>query len=100
MHRSNGYCFFSRGTIPLAYTVRNYSNSSKVGIGIYIKASYSYKLRKDLSLFIPNIFESIFVEAPVAKKQIITENVYRPNTYPKAESDIFIHTMHELQKFR
>lgn len=93
---SKGECFLP-GYHALEFTVRNDSNSSKGGIGIYINDSYTYKIRKDLSIFMPNIFESIFLEVTVAKKHIIIGTVYRPNTFPKADLDIFMHTMHELQ---
>ena len=32
------------------------------GVGIYVKNGIDYKIREDLSLFIPHIFESIFIE--------------------------------------
>ena len=38
------------------------------GVGVYIKDSISYTLRKDLSVFIPHIFELLFTE--VNKKTI------------------------------
>ena len=85
------------GYHPLEFAVRNYSNSSKGGVELYIKDSYHYELRQDLSTFIPNIFESIFIELKLNKKRIIIGTVYRPNTYPKADIDIFMHTMLELQ---
>jgi hypothetical protein len=93
---SKGECFLP-GYHALEFTVRKDSNSSKGGIGIYINDSYTYKIRNDLSIFMPNIFESIFLEVTVAKKHIIIGIVYRPNTLPKADLNIFTHTMHELQ---
>ena len=85
------------GYHPLEYRARNDSNQSKGGIGMYIKNSIEYSYRKDLSTFIPHVFESIFVELTIGKKNIIIGTVYRPNSYPHANLDIFTHTMTELQ---
>ena len=53
--------------------------------------------RTDLSIFIPHIFESIFVEIHLNKKSVLVGTIYRPNTPPKADMDIFTFTLHELQ---
>ena len=93
---NKGECSLS-GYHPLEYTTRNESNNSKGGSGMYIKNTYKYKIRHDLSIFIPNIFESIFVELTIHNRHIIIGTVYRPNTYPNADIDVFMTTMLELQ---
>ena len=64
------------GYHPLEFKVRNDSNNSRGGIGIYIKNVHKYKVRNDLSIFIPNIFESMFIEITFGKKQTIIGNIY------------------------
>jgi len=85
------------GYHPLEFAARTYSNKSRSGVGLYVKSKYKYKQRQDLSIFIPNIFESIFIEIIIDRKNIIVGTVYRPNSYPKADIDVFMHTMNELQ---
>lgn len=85
------------GYHPLHFITRNDTTNSKGGVGIFVNNSYQYKHRPDLSLFIPHIFESLFIELSFDKKCIIIGNIYRPNTYPLADLDIFMHNMNELQ---
>ena len=93
---TNGECSLP-GYHPLEFTVRNDSANSKGGIGIYIKESHKYKVRDDLSIFIPHVIESKCIEIILNKKNIIIGTIYRPNTLPKADVDIFSHTMNDLQ---
>ena len=86
-----------QGYHPLEFATRNDSNKSRGGVGLYVKCKYKYKQRQDLSIFMPNIFESIFIEIIIDRKNIIVGTVYRPNSYPKADIDVFMHTMNELQ---
>ncbi len=86
------------GYHPLEFIVRNNSNSSRGGVGIYVKEEYQYKLRKDLSIFIPNVFESIFIEVQYGKSNIVIGTIYRPNTFPLADLDIFMYNIQELQE--
>jgi len=86
------------GYHPLEFITRNDTINSRGGVGIFIKDCYQYKIRQDLSIFIPHVFESIFVEIQTGNKNVIVGTVYRPNTYPKADLDIFSHNMHELQQ--
>ena len=85
------------GYHPLEFKTRNDTNSSRGGIGLYIRDKHSYEYRHDLSIFIPNVFESIFIELHINKKSTIIGIIYRPNTPPKADVDIFMQTMHDLQ---
>ena len=68
----------------------------KGGVGVYVNNKHQYKGRPDLSVFIANIFESIFIELEIGKNNIIIGTIYRPNTYPHADLDIFMYNMNEL----
>ena len=46
---------------------------------------------------ISNIFEFIFIEIILDQNNIVVSIVYRPNSYQKADIDIFMHTMNGLQ---
>ena len=58
---------------------------------MYIKDSISYTLCKDLSIFIPYIFESLFIEINKQKHNLnqTVAVIYKPNTAPKADLNIF-----------
>ena len=56
-------------------------------------------MRDDLSVFIPNIIETLFIEYDTHEhKREILGVVYKPNTPPKADLDIFTNTIHELME--
>ena len=61
---------------------------------ICIKETINYKIRNDLSVFIPHVYESLFVEitSNIGKNTIIGV-IYRPNTFPRADVDIFTTTL-------
>ena len=84
------------GYHPIIYKTRNDTMSARGGVGMYIKETYQFSERSDLSIFIPHIFESIFIETHINNKTIIVGTIYRPNTPPKADIEIFTHTMIEL----
>ena len=47
---------------------------------MFIKDSIKYKIRDDLSVFIPHVFESLFVEVDRQHaKSTIIGTIYRPN---------------------
>ena len=61
------------------------------GVGIYINSDLSYCRRDDLSIFIPHVIETLFIEVQLNKtKSIILGVIYRPNSQPRADMDIFI----------
>ena len=37
-------------------------DGSRGGVGLFIKENINYKIREDPSIFIPHVFESLFVE--------------------------------------
>ncbi len=94
---SVGECALN-GYHPLEYRTRNDTDRSRGGVGIYVKNNLSYKIRHDLSIFIPHICESLFIEVQCKNKNIIVGIIYRPNTPPRADLDVFMHTLHELQQ--
>ncbi len=63
------------------------------GVGLFIKEGIDYNIREDLSVFIPHIYESLFVEFPSTSKKVnhIVGVIYRP---PNANMDIFSNTFH------
>ena len=69
----------------------------KGGIGLFISEDKNVIPRDDLSVFIPNVFESIFVEINNGKsKNLIVGIIYRPNTFPLADMDIFSNTLFDI----
>ena len=69
-------------------------DSSRGGVAMYINDRYDYKIREDLSVFIPHVFESLFEEVSFSgsKNQIIGV-IYRPNTPPLADLNMFHKTL-------
>ena len=66
------------------------NNGNRGGVGLYVKEDRSFTVREDLSIFIPNVFESVFVDVVQENHKHITIGViYRPNSYPLADIDIF-----------
>ena len=54
-------------------------------------------MRDDLSLFIPHVFESLFIEyESLSKKKVVLGVIYRPNTAPWADIDIFSKSMIDI----
>ena len=79
------------GYQPLLYNARPKENGPRGGVSIYVRDHIKYNNRPDISVFIPHVFESLFIEiyVPVNSKQtVIIGNIYRPNKAPKADLDI------------
>ncbi len=76
---SDGECALE-GYHPLVYKTRNDTDRSRGGVGLYVKNNISYKVRNDLSIFIPHILETIFIEIKHKNRNIIVGTIYRPNT--------------------
>lgn len=82
-HTLNGYH-------PLIVKSRPDNDDGRGGVGIYIKDTLDFNVREDLSVFVPHVYESIFVEVKINKKEsVIIGVIYRPNTPPKADLDHF-----------
>ena len=84
------------GYHPLIFNTRTGSSSGRGGVGMHIKDHLNFKHRPDISVFIPHIFESIFIEIQSKHTNVIIGTIYRPNTSPKADLDIFQNTLSEL----
>jgi len=67
------------------------------GVGVFIKEKLNYIIREDISVFIPHIFESIFIEiVNKSERNIIVGVIYRPNTEPHANMDIFSSNIEDI----
>ena len=67
------------------------------GVGLFIKDSINYKIREYISVFIPYVFESLFIEIEShLNKNIIIGVIYRPNSAPRARIDIFSTTLFDI----
>lgn len=76
---------------------RDGNDDGRGGVGLFIKEEISYNPRDDISVFIPHIIETLFVELESTKpKGTIVGVIYRPNTYPKADIDVFIETLRDI----
>ena len=76
---------------------REPTDDNRGGVAIFIKETINYKICNDLSVFIPYVYESLFVEitSNIGKNTIIGA-IYRPNTFPRADVDIFTTTLFGL----
>ncbi len=45
----------------------------------------------------PHVFKSLFLELSLGHHKMIVGVVYRPNTYPRADIEIFSNNINELQ---
>ena len=85
------------GYHQLQHKSRSENDDGHGGIGIFINERHSYTQRGDLTVFIPHIFESIFVEViNTNSKNTIIGVIYRPNTLPYADLDIFVDALTEI----
>ncbi len=72
-------------------------DGSRGGVGLFINESVQYKIREDLSIFNAHVFESIFVEiGSQSSTKYIVGVIYRPNTAPKANVDMFSTTLNSI----
>ena len=77
------------------YNIRDENDDGHGGVGLFINSNFQYNIRTDLSVFIPHVCETLFVEIKLTPKSkpIIIGCIYRPNTAPKADLDIFSETI-------
>ena len=84
-----------QGYHPLEIKTR--PDGGKGGVGLYIKENLQYLPRDDLTVFIPHVIETYFVEIYMkSNKNIIVGIVYRPNTEPLADIDLFINSITDI----
>lgn len=69
------------------------------GVGLFINSEIDFCERSDLSVFIPHVFESLFIEckSPDRRKTIVGV-IYRPNTPPHANFEMFSQHLIELME--
>ena len=73
---------------------REINDDNRGGVGLFVRESMDYKIRDDLSVFIPHVYESLFIELlPKNGKHTIIGVIYRPNTFPRANIDVFTTTL-------
>lgn len=78
---------------------RTRDDDNRGGVGLFIKDNINFKVRDDLSVFIPHVFESIFIEISNGSNSLsknIVGIIYRPNTQPRADIDIFSTTLYDI----
>lgn len=85
------------GYLPLISKTRAHPSRGG-GVGIFVRECFNVKARPDLSLFIPNLFESLFIECEIENVKEIIGVVYRPNTPPLANVDSFTTYLHEIME--
>ena len=84
------------GYHPIEYNIRSDKNG-RGGVAMYVKDSIDFKKQDDLSVFIPHVIESIFMEIQNSHNEVtIVGTVYRPNTQPLADLDIFLTNIKEI----
>ena len=82
----------------LQFQTRSDTDDGRGGVGLFINSNFTYVKRDDLSVFIPHVIESVFFEIQInERKTIIVGVVYRPNTQPRADIDIFMQKINEIQ---
>ena len=85
------------GYHPLKVKTRNVVNGYRGGVGLYVNQNINFHERTDLTVFIPHIIESFFIEIENEhSKNEIVGVIYRPNTAPKADIDIFMENVNTL----
>ena len=71
-------------------------NGHRGGVALFIKENIQYKIREDISVIIPHIFESLFIEINTHEgNKLIIGVIYKLKTAPKTDLDIFISTLHD-----
>ena len=79
--------------------VQNCQDDDRGGVGLFEKERINYKLRKYVSGNKPHVVESLFAEITsisISSRNEIIGIIYRPNTQPRVNHDIFLSTLTEL----
>ena len=76
---------------------RNRDDGPRGGVGLFIKDNINFIIREDISVFIPHVIETIFIEIiNDSKKNKIVGVIYRPNTEPLADLDIYTSNLYDI----
>ena len=82
----------------IEFKTRSDTDDAHGGIALLIKEHLNYVKRDDLAIFIPHVIESLFVEVHNGRaKPNIVGVIYRLNTLPRADLDLFIKNLLEIQ---
>jgi len=77
--------------------MRYRDDGARGGVGIFIREDINFKIREDIGVFTPHIFESICITIinPNGKNTVMGL-IYRPNTEPRVDIDIFSPTLFDI----
>ena len=96
----HGTCYELPGYSPIEFRIRDptrVNNNAGGGVAFWVDDRYEYEIIEDLSIFKPNVFESLFIKLKIKKNKFkVIGNVYRPNTAPQADLPYFISAVDEI----
>ena len=82
------------GYKPFYYKIRDPSglnSNAGGGVGLWVNDELEYEEIKELSIFIPNFFESQFIKVKTGNTKFsIIGNIYRLNSGPRANLRLFL----------
>ena len=86
------------GYKELKYRTRDRNiDDIKGGVGVFIKEEIHSEDREDLTIFIPHVIETYFTEIKTHQNvSIVIGTIYRPNTAPRADIDVFMKTITDI----
>ena len=89
-----------QGFQPLVYNTRDMNSKPNPNCGggtaIYVKYGVSFTKIEPKNSFIPNVYESTWIEVTLQKKKLIIGSIYRPNTAPKANLTLALKTHFDI----
>ena len=89
--------FTLNGYHKFEYNTRPSSHDTHGGVALSINENLNDIKRDDLLIFIPHVMETMFVETQYKRsKPMIVGVIYRPNTLPRADLDLFISNLLEI----
>ena len=72
-------------------------NNSRGGVGLFVKDNIEFSIREDLSVFIPHVVETLFIEfTSKSTSKCILGVIYRPNSAPHADIDTFSQAIFDI----
>ncbi len=83
------------------FVYKNRPNSNRGGVALYIHNQYNFKMRDDIGIHIPGIFESIFIEVHSNHLKAIVGEIYRlPNTNELESISRYENIIRKLQNYK
>ena len=71
--------------------------SPRGGVGLFVRNGIKFTIRDDLSVFIPHVIETLFVEFKTnSKNNCVVGIIYRPNSAPLADIDRFSQELYNI----